>query len=294
MERVEEMVKEQQQGKIGATEFRIVRPDGNIRWICNRYFPVMDDAGKLKQITGLAENITEFKRAEEILLRSQEELEKLVKERTAELAKANAALKETEEHFRQLFATIPLPVWLYSEPTYAFLEVNEAAIEHYGYSRDEFLHKTLEDIHLPHDLEQMREDEAKLGDTPMFFRNRKHRTRDGTVIDVETSASRVYFTGVPSILMATVDVTERIRMEMELRHGQKLQAVGELAAGVAHEINMPIQFVGNNAEFLQNSLPSLMKLLEMHEEAFAAVQDRCTPAMAEQIKAAKQSADLPF
>jgi PAS domain S-box-containing protein len=145
-ELVEEMRRQQKRGKIGAPEFRIVRPDGSIRWICNRYFPVVDEPGKLKQIAGLAEDITEFKKAEQILLRSQDELEHLVKERTAELAKANESLREKEEHFRQLFATIPLPVWLYSESTHKFLEVNEAAVEHYGYSREEFLRMTLEDI----------------------------------------------------------------------------------------------------------------------------------------------------
>jgi len=291
---VEEMRRQQKRGKIGATEYRVIRPDGSRRWILSRYFPVLDERGKLKQIAGLAEDITEFKRAEEVLLRSQNELEHLVQERTAELAQVNEALTEKQEHFRQLFATIPVPVWLCDETTHKFLEVNEAAIEHYGYSRNEFLQMSLKDIHPAEELVRFRQNVAKTGSMRGFVQGMKHRTKDGRVIDVDVSFLRVQFTGVPSILAANQDITERLRMEVELRHGQKLQAVGELAAGIAHEINTPIQFVGNNAEFLQGAIPSLIALLDLHEKVLEELRGHCSPATAEKIKAAREGADLPF
>ena len=62
------------------------------------------------------------------------------------------------------------------------------------------------------------------------------------------------------------DVTDRKRMEVELRHAQKLEAVGALAAGIAHEINTPIQFIGDNTRFLQDAFRDVAALVKSYEE----------------------------
>lgn len=62
------------------------------------------------------------------------------------------------------------------------------------------------------------------------------------------------------------DVTDRKRMEVELRHSQKLEAVGALAAGIAHEINTPIQFVGDNTRFLQDAFRDVAKMIKAYEQ----------------------------
>jgi PAS domain S-box-containing protein len=291
---VAEMLQQQSRGKIGSALYRIVRPDGNIRWIRDRYFPVSDEQGLLAQVAGLAEDITEFKRAEEVLMRSQEELEALVRERTAELAQANKSLHASEEHFRQLFATIPVPVWLYDEISLRFLEVNDAAIEHYGYSREEFLGMTIKDIRPPEELERLQRDLSQPRPQKSTSRGWKHRTKDGRLIDVEISSHRVRFTGVSAVLVATQDVTERNQMEVELRHGQKLQAVGALASGIAHEINTPIQFVGDNVRFLHDAFAGLIALLEQHEHICDAIGAQFPHEMRQQIQAAREAADIQY
>ena len=55
-------------------------------------------------------------------------------------------------------------------------------------------------------------------------------------------------------------------MEMELRHAQKLEAVGRLAAGIAHEINTPIQFVGDNTRFMQDSFGQILEMIGKYEQ----------------------------
>src|SRR5439155_10766775 len=84
--------------------------------------------------------------------------------------------------------------------------------------------------------------------------------RDGRVIPISLSASPILDDSGLIIGIASIahDLTERLaadderrRLEAELRHAQKLESVGQLAAGIAHEINTPIQFVGDNVGFLQ-------------------------------------------
>ena len=74
-------------------EYRIRRPDGSLRWIWDRAFPIRDQSGRLCRIVGLAEDITERKEAEQEVRRSRDELEIRVEERTAELTRANTALR---------------------------------------------------------------------------------------------------------------------------------------------------------------------------------------------------------
>jgi two-component system, NtrC family, sensor kinase len=75
--------------------------------------------------------------------------------------------------------------------------------------------------------------------------------RDGQIVDVVVSFS---------------NITERKRQEIELRRGQKLEAVGRPAAGIAHEINTPIQFIGDNTRFLQTAFQDELQLLHKYEE----------------------------
>ena len=302
---VREMLAQQNRGKMGSAEYRVVRPDGSIRWVCDRYFPVSSQEGRFVQIAGLAEDITEFKKAEAVLRRSHEELENLVRQRTAELAAANEALCEevserkhaqlalraSEEHFRQLFATIPLAVWLYDELTLKFLEVNDAAIEHYGYSFDEFLPLTMKEIEVDGEDWQAASRQPSSQSVPQ---HRKHRKKNGSIIDVDIHFQRIHLKDRAAILVAVQDVTERNRMEVELRHGQKMQAVGELAAGIAHEINTPIQFVGDNVRFLHDSFADLVALLDKLEQMRETLAPQGANELFGEVKAAEEKADVHF
>jgi PAS domain S-box-containing protein len=78
--------------------------------------------------------------------------------------------------------------------------------------------------------------------------------------------------GSRSIVFTARDVSERHRLELELRHAQKLESVGRLAAGIAHEINTPIQFVGDNVRFLESSFADLARLYTTYRELTAATE----------------------
>ncbi|MEV4702945.1 ATP-binding protein [Actinoplanes sp. NPDC049316] len=78
--------------------------------------------------------------------------------------------------------------------------------------------------------------------------------------------------GSRSIVFNARDVSERQRLELDLRHAQKLESVGRLAAGIAHEINTPIQFVGDNARFLETAFADLNRLQEAYRELISATR----------------------
>ena len=89
--------------------------------------------------------------------------------------------------------------------------------------------------------------------------------------------------------------SERERLELDLRLAQKLEAVGQLAAGIAHEINTPIQFVGDTTQFLQDAFTDLMALITEYEAALAAVRDgKPLEQVAERIAEAEEEADLEY
>jgi PAS domain S-box-containing protein len=89
------------------------------------------------------------------------------------------------------------------------------------------------------------------------------------------------------------EMRERERLGLELRLAQKLESVGRLAAGIAHEINTPIQYVGDSVTFLQSATADLRKLLSSYR-TFLERHPALDPAELARLRAAEQEADLPF
>jgi len=152
---------------------------------------------------------------------------------------AEQRLLESEERYRLLFERNPHPTWVYDLETLAFLAVNESAIQHYGYSREEFLAMTIREIRPPEDVAKLlrtldEEPETPAAKTYGVF---NHRKKDGTVIQVEIASSEITFAGRRAGLVLAMDVTERRRLEQQFLRAQRMESIGTLAGGIAHDLN---------------------------------------------------------
>ncbi len=170
-------------------------------------------------------------------------------------SRAEEALRASEEQYRVLFENSPLTKWLYDVDTLRFLAVNDAAVRTYGYSREEFLGMTIMGIRPPQDVPQLetamkrRVDEGHLGVWP-------HRRKDGTVFKAEIHAHTFLQDGATHRLIVAMDVTESRRLEEQLRQAQKMEAVGRLAGGVAHDFNNVLSVILGYGEMLLSDLPA--------------------------------------
>jgi two-component system cell cycle sensor histidine kinase/response regulator CckA len=170
--------------------------------------------------------------------------------------RAEEEVVKSTERYRAMFAASPLPMWLFDVDSLAFLEVNDAAVVHYGYSREEFLGLTLAEIRPSDDIATLRADIASHTDShqPTLWR---HRKKNGDVILVEIKAHDVVLEERSARLVLVNDVTDRVRAEEmlrkteeQLRQAQKMEAVGRLAGGVAHDFNNMLSVILSCTELL--------------------------------------------
>ena len=122
----------------------------------------------------------------------------------------------SEETYHYLFLNHPHPMWIYDLETLSFLEVNEAAIAKYGYSRPEFLQMSIKDIRPEEELRRLMENLAQPRQSIEYSEGWHHRLKDGRLIDVSITSHSLQFNGHASALVVAQDITERKRAEEKL------------------------------------------------------------------------------
>jgi two-component system, cell cycle sensor histidine kinase and response regulator CckA len=251
-------------------------PDGRSIWLSTTKMIIRDVAGSVIGTFGVSRDITQARLAEEQVRKANEELEARVAERTAQLAKANRRLeselaeriraqqteRETHARFRFLFANNPLPMWVYDPENTRFLEVNDAALAHYGYSREEFAAMSVADI-CPA-VESTPAPDPKSLDSGEW----QHRLKDGRLIDAEIVSHELDWLGRRAVLVVAHDITKRKLLQRELLLAQKMEAIGRLAAGVAHDFNNLLTVIGGYSSSvlsqLQEGDPMSADVREIH------------------------------
>jgi PAS domain S-box-containing protein len=132
------------------------------------------------------------------------------------------ALGESEEKYRHLFASNPLPMWLFDPENFRFLDVNDIACSHYGYTREEFLTMTIADIRPEEQRETFVNAEHPLSLPPDEYDRGtwRHRKKDGSEITVEIFAHDALFNGANARMVVINDITKRKAAEEKLVHNE--------------------------------------------------------------------------
>ncbi|MPZ77661.1 MAG: PAS domain S-box protein [Deltaproteobacteria bacterium] len=197
------------------SKYRFQKPDGTITWVLGQAVrhegADLDSPGYIGTITDITE-----------------------------VTKSEHDLGAAKEQYQLLFERNPLPGWVFDIETLAFVEVNQAAVNHYGYSRQEFLQMTLKDIRLPAELPRL---ENSLKVMPPGLKRAgvwTHRKKDGKLIEAEVFNYGVMFGGKPARLVLVNDVTERKHYEEGLKEIGRLAALKQTAAVFAHEVANPL------------------------------------------------------
>ena len=165
---------------------------------------------------------------------------------------AERALELSEDRYRTLM-TEAADAFVLMEVGGRFVEVNPKACELSGYSRDELLARSITDLVAADDLAEvpLRDDELRAGRT--VIQERTIRSRDGTRTRVEISARIVADGRIQAVIR---DVSERHRLAEQLRQAQKMEAIGQLTGGIAHDLNNVLGVVLANSGLLRDALPA--------------------------------------
>jgi PAS domain S-box-containing protein len=212
--------------------------------------------------------------------------------------KAEEELRRTNVEMAQLLASIP-SFLIGLTPEHRIIRWNRAAKEIFGIDGESVLGRPIDACGIQWDRQKMSETISlcQKNNAAIRLDDIRFLRPDGKegFLGVIVSSIKGKGTGSTGILLLGNDVTERKIMESQLVQAQKLESIGQLAAGIAHEINTPAQYVGDNARFLQEAHSDLERVHDLYDQLLREIRSgNPTEELVRKIEAAVEEADLEY
>jgi PAS domain S-box-containing protein len=302
---VEELKRE---GKITNYEIVLKKSDGSELTFLTSSHYYYDRDGNLLGVEGLLFDISERKEAEEKL----EKMNKKLKTRSQALARANKQkerivkrLKNTKDTLRHLLVRNTRLLNSMNQALIgidrdgAVFQWNRRAEDLFGIPAPDAIGKKLSRCDIEWEWEKVNRflDEARSEEKHLNVESVSYLRADGVegVIDMEFSPMVEGKGDCSEYLILATDTTERRIIEMQLHQAQKLESIGQLAAGIAHEINTPMQYIGDNTRFMGDAFDDLSKLVERLRSMVSQYSgDEEKRPWMEKIEEAMEEADVEF
>ncbi|RJR21194.1 MAG: PAS domain S-box protein [Nitrospiraceae bacterium] len=210
--------------------YKIVGLRGTGRWLETHAVPLRDEDNNITGVLAVTRDITEKRQAEE-------------------------TLRISEEKFSKAFRSSPAFITISTVLDGRFIEVNDAFIEASGYSREEMIGISSLELGIWADASDRREMVILLKDYGVVYnRESRFRMKSGEIINILYSAELINIEGEECIIAVILDITERKKLENQLLQSQKMEAVGQLAGGVAHDFNNIITAIVSYGYILKKRL----------------------------------------
>lgn len=214
-------------------------------------------------------------------------LEQLIESKTRDLYLSQQSLRLAAEFQENVLKTMASAL-VVLDPEGRIVQTNEAALKMLGLAEPDLMGQSIADVA---DISQSQSglliDHAEID----------VRISDGTTAPTHFCSSSMHAPdgSISGYVCVWVDLREKKQLEVELRHAQKLESLGQMAAGVAHEINTPIQYVGDTLQFLQEAFTDMQSALQGYRDATD--QWKCIPELAslhEKVIELEEDADIAF
>ncbi len=263
------------EGQVIRREVAFRHKDGHTIHCLLSIFAVWNEYGGIEHLEGSLIDISERKQAEEQLAILNQNLELRINERTAELHKRNGELIASEERYRTLVETIQEGI-LVVDREGRLTYINRQMSTMLGFVPEDLLGKSIGNFIEPSSRDSLaRRLKIPSGKIAERFEMTFIRSDRNSVLTLVSPTSLYDPDGKYRGSFAVVtDITVLKHLQTRLLHSEKLESMGRLAAGIAHEINTPTQYIGSNFQFLEDSFTDITEILVRYESLLTALNKK--------------------